>query len=55
MATVKLWSDAEVDAAPRLKAVFDDIRAIRKSDFVNNFLVRTWRIPGAATIIRPFF
>ena len=52
MATVKLWSDAEVDGVPQLKAVFDDIRTTRKSDFVNNFwrglcnqpelLERTW-------------
>ncbi len=39
MATVKLWSDAEAEAHPQVKAVFDDIRATRKSDFVNNF----WR------------
>lgn len=39
MATVKLWTDAEAEANPAVKAVFDDIRAIRKSDFVNNF----WR------------
>lgn len=39
MATVKLWTDAEVDADPAVKAVFDDIRTVRKSDFVNNF----WR------------
>lgn len=39
MATVKLLTDAEVDAIPDAKAVFDDIRATRKSDFVNNF----WR------------
>ena len=39
MATVKLWTDAEVEAEPRVRAVFDDIRATRKSDFVNNF----WR------------
>jgi uncharacterized peroxidase-related enzyme len=39
MATVKLWTDAEVEANPAVKAVFDDIRATRKSDFVNNF----WR------------
>ncbi|KAF1067114.1 MAG: Alkyl hydroperoxide reductase AhpD [Pseudomonas citronellolis] len=39
MATVKLWSDAEVEAHPQVKAVFDDIRATRNSDFVNNF----WR------------
>jgi hypothetical protein len=52
MTTVKLWSDAEVDADRRIKAVFDDIRTVRKSDFVNNFwrglcnypalLERTW-------------
>jgi AhpD family alkylhydroperoxidase len=39
MATVKLWTDAEVEANFAVKAVFDDIRATRKSDFVNNF----WR------------
>ncbi|MGA2250851.1 carboxymuconolactone decarboxylase family protein [Terracidiphilus sp.] len=52
MATVKLWSDEEVAAVPAVKAVFDDIRVTRKSDFVNNFwralanqprlLERTW-------------
>ena len=52
MATAKLWSDAQVQAHPTVKAVFDDIRATRKSDFVNNFwrglandpaaLVRVW-------------
>lgn len=52
MATVKLWTDADVEADPRVKAVFDDIRATRKSDVVNNFwrglanqpavLERTW-------------
>lgn len=36
MSTVKLWTDAEVAQDPRVKAVFDDIRATRKSDFVNN-------------------
>jgi AhpD family alkylhydroperoxidase len=50
--TVKLWSDEEVAAVPAVKAVFDDIRATRRSDFVNNFwralanepslLERTW-------------
>lgn len=39
MATVKLLTDAEVNAIPDARAVFDDIRATRKSDFVNNF----WR------------
>jgi AhpD family alkylhydroperoxidase len=52
MATAKLWTDEEVLANPRVKAVFDDIRSTRKSDFVNNFwralanqpalLERTW-------------
>lgn len=52
MATVKLWTDDEVADGARVKAVFDDIRATRKSDFVNNFwralanqpalLERTW-------------
>ncbi|AGB45666.1 alkylhydroperoxidase AhpD family core domain protein [Mesorhizobium australicum WSM2073] len=39
MATTKLLSDAEMEKIPAVKAVFDDIRATRKSDFVNNF----WR------------
>ncbi|AMX93864.1 carboxymuconolactone decarboxylase family protein [Mesorhizobium sp. M7A.F.Ca.US.014.04.1.1] len=39
MATTKLLSDAEVEKIPAVKAVFEDIRATRKSDFVNNF----WR------------
>ena len=52
MATVKLWTDEESAAVPAIKAVFDDIRTTRKSDFVNNFwralanqpelLERTW-------------
>ena len=52
MSTTKLWTDEEVAADPRVKAVFDDIRATRNSDFVNNFwralanqptlLERTW-------------
>jgi AhpD family alkylhydroperoxidase len=52
MTIVKLWSDAEVEGVPQLKAVFDDIRTTRKSEFVNNFwrglcnqpalLERTW-------------
>ena len=37
MSVVKLVSDAE--ASPAARAVFDDIRATRNSDFVNNF----WR------------
>ena len=39
MATQRLWTDEEVSRSPRVLAVFDDIRATRKSDFVNNF----WR------------
>jgi AhpD family alkylhydroperoxidase len=39
MATARLLTDAEVEKIPAAKAVFDDIRATRKSDFVNNF----WR------------
>jgi AhpD family alkylhydroperoxidase len=39
VATVKLWTDEEAAAVPAVKAVFDDIRATRQSDFVNNF----WR------------
>ena len=35
MSTIKRIADAE--ANPRVKAVFDDIRATRKSDFINNF------------------
>ena len=52
MATVRLWTDDEVEKDPAVKAVFDDIRRVRKSDFVNNFwralandpatLKRTW-------------
>jgi len=37
MATVTLVSDEE--ASPEVRAVFDDIRATRDTDFVNNF----WR------------
>lgn len=39
MATARIWTDAEAEADPRVKAVFDDIRATRKTDFVNN----VWR------------
>jgi AhpD family alkylhydroperoxidase len=52
MPTAKLLTDVEISANPRLQSVFDDIRATRKSDFVNNFwralanqpelLERTW-------------
>lgn len=50
MSTLKPAEDLEAD--PRVKAVFDDIRATRKSDFINNMwrylafdpslLERTW-------------
>ena len=39
MATVRLLTDIEAAADPRVAAVFADIRATRQSDFVNNF----WR------------
>lgn len=39
MATTRLLTDDEVRAIPEAWAVFEDIRATRKSDFVNNF----WR------------
>jgi AhpD family alkylhydroperoxidase len=52
VATIKLWTDEEAAIVPAVKTVFDDIRATRKSDFVNNFwralaneprlLERTW-------------
>ena len=52
MATIKLSTYDDVAADRRVKAVFDDIRATRQSDFVNNFwralanepklLERTW-------------
>ena len=52
MATTHLWTNEEVSRDPRVKAVFDDIRLTRNSDFVNNFwraladqpdlLERTW-------------
>jgi AhpD family alkylhydroperoxidase len=50
MATTRLIEYA--DASPAVRAVYDDIRAVRKSDFINNFwkamavnpeqLKRTW-------------
>jgi uncharacterized peroxidase-related enzyme len=65
MATVPLPADAEADA--RVKAVFDDIRATRKTDFVNNLwralafdpplLERTWAevkaLMAAPTLLDP--
>lgn len=60
MATVRLWTDDEAIDDPRVKAVFEDIRATRKSDFVNNFwralanqpdmLERTWHSVKAVMI-----
>ncbi len=43
MATTHLYTDAEVEANPKVKAVFDDIRETRGSDFVNNI----WRALAA--------
>ena len=43
MGTTHLFTDAEVEASPEVKAVFDDIRATRGSDFVNNI----WRALAA--------
>ena len=50
MATVPLLADDEL--SPEARAIFDDIRAVRQSDFINNFwralahdpvtLKRTW-------------
>lgn len=39
MSTTKLLTDEEINAHPELKPVFEDIRKVRNSDFVNNF----WR------------
>jgi hypothetical protein len=59
MAAMKLLTDAAVDAKTTVKTAFDDIRANRKSDFVNNFrhrlandltlLERTWE--GLKTVM----
>ncbi len=52
MATTQLMTDDEARQNPRVNAVFDDIRATRQTDFINNFwralafdaaaLERTW-------------
>ena len=52
MATVRLWTDEDAAGDARVAAVFADIRAVRQSEFVNNFwralanqpavLERTW-------------
>jgi AhpD family alkylhydroperoxidase len=59
MSTMPLIADA--DLSPEARAVFDDIRATRKSDFVNNFwramahdpvlLKRTWE--SVKEVMRP--
>jgi AhpD family alkylhydroperoxidase len=59
MATVKLLKDDEL--SPAAQAVFDDIRATRENDFVNNFwralahdpalLQRTWE--GVKAVMGP--
>ncbi|MBU2888836.1 carboxymuconolactone decarboxylase family protein [Celeribacter halophilus] len=43
MGTTHLFTDADVEANPEVKAVFEDIRATRGSDFVNNI----WRALAA--------
>jgi len=69
MATVRIWTDAEAAANPVVARVFDDIRATRGSDFVNNFwrglanhpelLERTWTqlkaVMAAPTALTPAF
>lgn len=52
MAAIRLWSDQDAANDPVVAAVFADIRATRKSDFINNIwrglannpalLQRTW-------------
>lgn len=52
MTTVRLWTDEEAAASPRVSSVFEEIRTTRKSAFINNFwralanqpdlLERTW-------------
>ena len=59
MATTKMIEYAE--ASPDVRAVYDDIRATRKTDFINNFwkalavnpaqLKRTW--DGAKAVMAP--
>ncbi len=43
MGTTHLYTDAEIENLPEVKAVFDDIRETRGSDFVNNI----WRALAA--------
>jgi AhpD family alkylhydroperoxidase len=59
MSIVPILTDAEL--SPEAQAVFDDIRAVRKTDFVNNFwralahdpvtLKRTWE--SVKEVMRP--
>jgi AhpD family alkylhydroperoxidase len=59
MVTVRLLTDDEL--SPEARAVFDDIRAVRKTEFVNNFwralahdpvtLERTWE--SIKQVMRP--
>ena len=61
MATVRLWTDDEAGCDPAVSAVFEDIRRVRKSDFINNFwralandpatLKRTWE--GVKEVMAP--
>jgi hypothetical protein len=44
MATVRLWRDDEVGKDPAVKAVFDDIRRVRGSDFVCRSIANSWSI-----------
>jgi len=67
IATVRLWTDDEVEKDLAVKAVFDDIRRVRKSEFVNKFwralandaasLKRTWEslkaVMGAEGALNP--
>ena len=39
MATVRLWTDNEAENDPAVKAMFDDIRRVRGSNFISNL----WR------------
>ncbi len=59
MATVRLLTDNEL--SPQARAVFDDIRAVRQTEFINNFwralahdpvtLERTWE--SIKQVMRP--
>ncbi|WP_374651149.1 carboxymuconolactone decarboxylase family protein [Dongia sp.] len=49
MATVKLPTIAEAEKNPAVKEVYDDIRATRKSDFINNI----WRgLAGSPDLLK---